>query len=52
MHSIRHIMVVLNAEQSDSLPLKRAKHLASAIPAELHLMLCYIRHDHAVFSGD
>ncbi|MDA7086560.1 universal stress protein [Pseudomonas sp. SA3-5] len=49
MHSIRHIMVVLKAEQSDSLPLKRAKYLASALQAELHLLLCDTRHDHAVF---
>lgn len=49
MHSIRRILVVLNSEQPDSLPLKRVKHIATGIHAEIHLLLCDNRRDQAPF---
>ncbi|WP_079201835.1 universal stress protein [Pseudomonas sp. CC6-YY-74] len=49
MHSIRRILVVLNPEQPDSLPLRRAKHIATGIHAEIHLVLCDNQREHAPF---
>ncbi|WP_300654303.1 universal stress protein [Pseudomonas sp.] len=49
MHSIRRILVALNSEQPDSLPLRRAKHIATGIHAEIHLLLCDNRRDQAPF---
>ncbi len=52
MQRIRRILVVLNPEQSDGLALRRAKHIANAIHADLHLLFCDHRHDHAPFIGE
>lgn len=49
MHTIRRILVVLNSEQPDSLPLRRAKHIATGIHAEIHLLLCDNQREHAPF---
>lgn len=46
MHSIRRILVALNSEHPDSLPLRRAKHIATGIHADIHLLLCDNQREH------
>lgn len=49
MQHIRRILVVLGAEQFNSQPLNRAKQIATAIHAELQLLLCDSRREHGLF---
>ncbi|QLC72528.1 universal stress protein [Pseudomonas sp. LPB0260] len=51
MQSIHRILVVLNPVHSDSLALRRAKHIARGISAHLHLLLCDQRQDHGALLG-
>ena len=47
MQAIRSILVVIEPEHSESLALKRAKLIARATDAHLHLLVCDKKHEHS-----
>lgn len=47
MHDTRNLLVVIDPKHNESLALKRAKHIASATKAHLHLLVCDKKNDHS-----